>query len=605
MNGMSAEQVGVLHSQTMQQTMLKRRQKRRAMRRHALTAAMPLALAALLAGCATLRTTPAQDYAVLAAKATAGEMVPPAALKRAFFAAPDFAERMQRLRVLETQALRALDQEPLRLGAVGSAILDHYYGSLAGHEALVRFYSHLESDEQAAWHRAWVAAIKSAIESSEKQIGEERASPTAYVALSDTEAEAFLIARGQRTVGGRYQVDDERFLLWLSAGREGEGVSPVLFDLGDLYATVAAAVNRDRDTVMPVDRPMTCATFDICADFNTYAFARVLALSGDSAAQTFIGWEMKAIKRLDDAGRWLEQASADQNALASLLLADVFLLKALAAGSDRASWLAGAERNLLLAISAGFDSAMLRLGVLYLGGEYGEENVAEGEPLIRRAADLDNVEALLRLGGWHAGGTVLNKDMALSEQYFHRAAELDDQSKVHYARFLTHPEVGRNLNDQAWRWLREVAKEGDPEAMLLIGDLYARGEHVSKSLRRAKSWFRNVVKATPDNAHFVNEVAWRLAASSVERLRDERYALKIMDRVMADEGNEARRNPAYLDTWAAAFAANGEFERAIAVQEKAIELARDNGDPNGELGILTEHLNAFRARQVISDDTVP
>lgn len=567
--------------------------------------AVPLTLAVLLlAGCVAVRPAPPQDYATLAANAAAGEMVAPAALRRAFLETPDFAERLQRLQNLEDQALQALDQEPLRLGAVGSAILDQYYGSIAGHQALVRFYAHLEADERAAWHREWVAAIEGAIESSAKPLAEEEF-PQAYAALSATDAEAFLIARGQRAVGARYQVDDERFLLWMSAREEGKGVRPVLFDLADLYATIAASVSRDRQTAMPVARPMTCAALDICADFSTYAFARALAFGGDSAAQTFIGWEMRAIRRLDDAGRWLEQASAGENALANLVLADVFLLKALAAESERAAWLAGAERHLQLAIGAGFDSAMLRLGVLYFRGDYGEEKVAEGEPLLQRAADLDNVEALLRLGSWYTGGTVLGKDMALSERYFLRAAELDDRAKVHYARFLTHPEVDRDFTDQAWRWLRDVAKDGDREAMLLIGDLYARGEHVAKSLRRAKSWFRNVVKALPDDAHFVNEVAWRLAVSSVARLRDERYALKIMDRVMADEGNEARRNPAYLDTWAAAFAANGEFERAIAVQEKAIELARDNGDPNGELDILNEHLDAFRARQVISDDTVP
>ena len=36
-----------------------------------------------------------------------------------------------------------MEDEPLRLGAVGSAILDLYYASLAGHQALAKFYGHL------------------------------------------------------------------------------------------------------------------------------------------------------------------------------------------------------------------------------------------------------------------------------------------------------------------------------------------------------------------------------------------------------------------------------------------------------------------------------
>lgn len=563
-----------------------------------------LAAALLIASCATVRPSIALDYTALAERAANGEMVDVGVLKQAFLDTSDFSQRFRQLALLEKQVLRMLDQEPLRLGAVGSAILDQYYGSLAGHQALVRFYSHLEADEQAAWHRAWVAAIRTALEATATSMTEQE-SQTAYAALSANEAEAFLIARDQTVVGARYEVSDERFVLWMWACREGQGVRPVLFDLTDLYTTIALSVARDRQTLLPIDREITCQDLDICTDFNPYTFLRALAFGGDSAAQTFIGWEMSRAGRLDDAGRWLERASASENAVANLILAEVFLLKALATQEDRDGWMAGAERYFQLAIGAGFDSAMVRLGIRYLLGDYGDEKVPAGESLLQRAADLDNVEAMLRLGGWYADGTVLHKDMTLSERYFLRAAELDDRAKVQYARFLTHPMVGRELTERAWQWLRDMAKNGDPEAMLLIGDLYARGEHVDLNFRRAKSWFRNLAKALPDDAYFVNEVAWRLTASHIAKLRDERYALKIMDRVMADEAAEARRNPAYLDTWAAAFAANGDFDRAITVQEKAIELARANGDPNGELDILNEHLDAFRARQVISDDNVP
>ena len=567
-------------------------------------AAVSMLAGALLAGCATMPSPPPMAYAELAERAASGETVDAAALKRAFLAAPDFAVRLRRLTILEEQVLRTLDQEPLRLGAVGSAILDQYYGSLAGHQALVRFYGYLEADEQADRHRAWVAAIRAAIEATATSM-EAFDARTAYTVLSSKEAEALLVARGQTVVGARYEVDDKRFMLWMSSRREGEGVRPTLFDLTETYANIAARIADDSQTVLPLDRSMTCESLDLCEDFNTFAFARALALGGDSAAQTFIGWEMRRVGRLEEAGRWLEHASSGQNALANLLLAEVFALKALQSNHGRDEWLAGAERHLQLAIGAGVDSAMVSLGIRYLRGDYGDDKVEPGESLLRQAADLDNVEALLRLGSWHAGGTAPRKDMALSEQYFLRAAELDDRAKVQYARFLTHPQVNRELSDQAWRWLRDVAKDGDPDAMLLIGDLYAKGEHVDKSLRRAKSWFRNVVRALPDDPHFVNEVAWRLTASSLVKLRDERYALKIMERVMADETTPARRNPAYLDTWAAAYAANGDFERAVALQEEAVEQARNNGDPNGELDILNEHLDAFRARRVISDDSVP
>ena len=172
---------------------------------------------------------------------------------------------------------------------------------------------------------------------------------------------------------------------------------------------------------------------------------------------------------------------------------------------------------------------------------------------------------------------------------------------MEYARFLTQPDSERDLNDQAWQWLRETAKNDNPQAMLLVGNLYARGTHVHQRLRRAKTWLKRAAEAAPDNANLVNEVAWTLTVAHLRRLRDARYALRIMDRVMADEDNPARRTPAYLDTWAAAHAANGDFERAIAVQEEAIQQATRNQDPSNQLPILRKHLDAFRAGEQINE----
>ena len=125
---------------------------------------------------------------------------------------------------------------------------------------------------------------------------------------------------------------------------------------------------------------------------------------------------------------------------------------------------------------------------------------------------------------------------------------------------------------------------------------------MDKRVRRARGWLKRAAKAAPDDASVVNEVAWTLTVSQIRRLRDERYALKIMDRVMADENNAARLNPAYLDTWAAAYAANGDFERAIAVQQMAIEQARSSDESNDDLPVLRQHLDAFRAGELISED---
>ncbi|MCE2502438.1 MAG: hypothetical protein J4G13_16550, partial [Dehalococcoidia bacterium] len=97
-------------------------------------------LGALLTGCATASTT--ASYEELVARIV-DEPVDVASLRGAFLARPDFDERLRELVELEAQVLAAIDERPLRLGAVGSAILDLYYGSLAGHQALARFYDYV------------------------------------------------------------------------------------------------------------------------------------------------------------------------------------------------------------------------------------------------------------------------------------------------------------------------------------------------------------------------------------------------------------------------------------------------------------------------------
>ena len=527
----------------------------------------------------------------------------PAPLQAAFLATEDFDQRLRDLFLLERQALALMDQ-PLRLGAVGSAILDLHYASLVGHRALATFYRHVAHPEQAGLHDAWAAAIAADIEAS----GEGASDAAPHRAFSANEVDAFLALRGLERVGAKYHETEAHPLqLWVQARSTEGAVRNLFFDLGEAYGALEAAVRLDADTVLPVPGPdHTCDALNLCDDFNTWAFIHLLAVrADDAAAQTFVGWKLAGLDDpRGDGGQgnatiWLRRAARAGNALASLTLANIQLWQANRAPDEARSILfARAEAEFERAIELGSDSAMVALGGLYAAGVYGEENRAKGEQLIAEAAALDNTDALLALARHHAYGGDQVEDPALAERYFLRAAERDEDAKLQYARFLLLGD--RGFNERAWRWLQELADANEPDAMVLIGYLYAKGLHVDQRLRRARSWLKNAVKAAPDNAQVVNEVAWTLTVSPIKGLRDERYALKIMERVMRDETNMARRVPAYLDTWAAAYAANGDFDRAIALQEEAIaEATRANAE---ELDVLREHLEAFRAGQLISED---
>lgn len=561
-------------------------------------------LGALLTGCATqARTTASYDDLV----ARAGDApVAVQELRRAFLARSDFDERLRQLVDLEAQVLVAIDERPLRLGAVGSAILDLYYGSLAGHQALARFYDFVESADQAAYHERWIAAILADIE------GAGDGSPDApYPVVFSNQARAYLMARGLTSVGTTYeQTDSYAFMLLAAARRDAAAIEFVRFDLSDTYKTYEAAIRDDQTTVLPVaGPPATCVDLGICEAFDTHAFVHLLGDGGDSAAQVLIGRTLAGLpggERLERAAEWLLQAAQGGNALANLWLAEVCLALAdSSAPSSAQIWIERAERGYMLAVAAGFDHAMVKLGLLYLIGQYGDDKRPTGVGLLERAAGLGNVDALRNLAGLHVEGAFVERDFDAAERYYLRAAEVDDAAKIDYARFLLQPDYGRSFNDRAYGWVRDAAKAKDPHGMLLLAQLFHTGSHVGQSTWRARSWFKRAVRVAPDDPYVVNQAAWTFTVTRIPRLRDARYAQRIMDRVMAEEGAEARKDPAYLDTWAAAYAANGDFERAIAIQQEAIEQAQSDNRQRQTLPILLEHLAAFRAGERISDEAIP
>ena len=66
-----------------------------------------------------------------------------------------------------------------------------------------------------------------------------------------------------------------------------------------------------------------------------------------------------------------------------------------------------------------------------------------------------------------------------------------------------------------------------------------------------------------------------------------------MDELM-NADKTARDRPEYLDTWATTYAANGDFETAVDMQQRAIEKALEQ-QRNDVIEVLRKHLSKFKA----------
>ena len=96
-----------------------------------------------------------------------GQPLPSVAqLRKDFLNQPDAATRYMRLAELEAQALALYSDEPLRLGSIGSAILEIYPASYTGHLVLEKFYRNLESTEAQLLHEAWLRHLDQSIAAS-------------------------------------------------------------------------------------------------------------------------------------------------------------------------------------------------------------------------------------------------------------------------------------------------------------------------------------------------------------------------------------------------------------------------------------------------------
>jgi len=93
----------------------------------------------------------------------------------------------------------------------------------------------------------------------------------------------------------------------------------------------------------------------------------------------------------------------------------------------------------------------------------------------------------------------------------------------------------------------------------------------------ALTLFQDTVLGQPGkgaSAETLNDIAWQLSTARLSALRNGARAVAFAEKAVAAT---ARRNPNFLSTLAAAYAEAGQFDQAVAVQQEAIELVKDEG----------------------------
>lgn len=186
-------------------------------------------------------------------------------------------------------------------------------------------------------------------------------------------------------------------------------------------------------------------------------------------------------------------------------------------------------------------------------------------------------------------------------QYLHSTGDLAG-AKRHYQASITaatspsaHFNLGAILEREGQDELAleqyEFARKADPsltkatraKARLLVR--VGQSAEAADCLRKAL--------AGPADAELINDLAWLLATTPDDRLRDGAQAIALAQAACA--ATEHRR-PEFLDTLAAALAASGRFEEAARIEQAAIELAGRGGNASMRIE-LEQHLRRFQGRE--------
>jgi TPR repeat protein len=170
-------------------------------------------------------------------------------------------------------------------------------------------------------------------------------------------------------------------------------------------------------------------------------------------------------------------------------------------------------------------------GLELIYGQGRDQDLAKGVEYLQAAADKGNLNATYQLAREYLSGERLGVDYA-----------------------------------QARGRLESLSTRPAPLAQFWLSQLYEKGLGVEANSSRASQLNEAAKRSASPEA--VNQFAWELVTIPNEVLRNGKLAVNLMEGLLADPKNS---NVQRLDTLAAAYAEAGDFVRAIATEQDALE----------------------------------
>ncbi|MBT3699981.1 MAG: tetratricopeptide repeat protein [Alphaproteobacteria bacterium] len=325
------------------------------------------------------------------------------------------------------------------------------------------------------------------------------------------------------------------------------------------------------------------------------------------------------------AAKWYRRA-ADQGDMMSQYNMGVILRD----GGGQKRNMAEAVKWFTLSAKQSHVAATFNLGVMYRDGKGVKRDLAKAKDMFRAVAEIGYAPAQFELGLLYLLGKGVEKNLGEAQTWFHKAAKQGDASAQYNLGVMNLNGLGIDKNpEQGKYWIEKSARNGHAKAGVVLeriqsgltsvtpvqakiykdnvnscmvdqvgpsekikactwlirsGKLESRGiphAHLFRSLSRsqtgqyelARSDLSQAIKLKPDFAEAYNALAWLLATATEARYRDGKRAVELAHKAISlkDDVN-------FYDSLAAAYAENGEFEKAVSEQSRAIAWLRAMGN---------------------------
>ena len=215
------------------------------------------------------------------------------------------------------------------------------------------------------------------------------------------------------------------------------------------------------------------------------------------------------------------------------------------------------------AADLGSTKAMLNLGVLYVKGQGGDTNAAEGYRWIRKAADSGDPRALYSCGLLTIAGTGVTADSAEAKNLMEQAGEAGfTMALMNLAQSeLTGTDVITKDTNLAVIHLNKAAAIGNAEAARTLHGLYSKGDVLPVDAKEAAHWLQRaaelgdpwaqlqiahpLMNATPEKAYPWVKLAFDANYVAIQPLYYQCVGILTPEQIKAGDEEAARIKAAY------------------------------------------------------------